>query len=231
MSEPSAPRYAVYFAPPPDHPLWLAGCAWLGRDARCVPATPPSRAEVAQPWRYGWHATLKAPMRLATGVDEAEWLAAVRSLATACPPFDMPALEIARLAGFLALRPTVSPGPGHPLRRLADDCVRELDAWRAPLTQDERTRQCGPGLTERQRDHVEHYGYPHVLEAWRFHMTLTNDLSTLAEPEVAALRADAEAHLADALRAPLCCDALAVFVEPQPGAPFEWRHRFALGGA
>lgn len=231
MSDALAPRYAVYFASDPDHPLWRAGCAWLGRDARVVPAPPPARLEVAAPWRYGWHATLKAPMRLAEGVDEAAWLAAVQALASAYPAFDMPPLEIGRLGGFLALRPGVSPGPGHPLRRLADDCVRELDVWRAPLTEAERARQCGPSATERQRRHVDRYGYAHVLDAWRFHMTLTNELAGLDEAQLAALHAAAEAHFADALREPMRCDALAVFVEPQPGAPFEWRHRFALGGA
>lgn len=227
----AAPRHAVYFAPPPEHPLWVAGCAWLGRDARVVPAPPPARAEVASPWRYGWHATLKAPMRLQPGREESDWLDAVQRLARAHPPFEMPVLEVARLAGFLALRPVSALAPGHALRRLADDCVRQLDAWRAAPTAEEFERQCWAGMSERQRRHVDRFGYAHVLEDWRFHMTLSNDLASLAEPGIEALLADARRHFEQSLNEALCCDALYVFVEPAPGAPFEMHFRFPLGGA
>jgi hypothetical protein len=226
-----APRHAVYFAPAPEHPLWQAGCAWLGRDARVLPAPPPARAEVASPWRYGWHATLKAPMRLAPDRDESGWLHAVRSLAAGHAPFDMPPLEVARLADFLALRPVRSPAARHPLRRLADACVLRLDLWRAVPTPAERGRQLRPGMSERQRRNVEHFGYAHVFEDWRFHMTLSGSLATLDDSRIAQLHEAARRHFADALREPLRCDALCVFVEPSPGAPFELRHRFALGGA
>ena len=221
-------RYGVYFAPAPEHPLWQAGCAWLGRDACVAPPTPPARPEVEAPWRYGWHATLKAPLRLAAGADEPAWLAAVAGLAARHAAFAMPTLEVARLDDFLALRPVQPLDAGHPLRRLADDCVRTLDIWRAPPNEAERARREGASLTERQREHVARYGYPHVLDDWRFHMTLSGPLAQLDSARAAALCAEAEQHFAAALATPLRCDALAVFVEAAPGAPFEWRHRFAL---
>jgi hypothetical protein len=56
---PDMPRYAVYYAPDPQHPLAQAGCAWLGRDARALaPLTLPACDLVRAPWRYGFHATL-----------------------------------------------------------------------------------------------------------------------------------------------------------------------------
>lgn len=223
------PRHAVYFAPAPDHPLWHAGCAWLGRDARVLPATTPACAEVSSPWRYGWHATLKAPMRLRPGSEESAWLDAVQALAASHEAFDMPALEVARLADFLALCPTQPVSPDHALRRLADASVRELDDWRAPPTPAEHERQCGAGMSERQRRHVDRFGYAHVLEDWRFHMTLSDSLATMPEPRIAALERAARSHFAAALGVPLRCDALCVFVEPAPGAPFELRWRFPLG--
>jgi len=225
----AAPRHAVYFAPAPEHPLWHAGCTWLGRDPRVVPAPPPTRADVASPWRYGWHATLKAPMRLLPGSEESAWLDAVQSLAASHVAFDMPALEVARLADFLALRPMAPLSADHALRRLADACVRDLDDWRAPPTPAEVERQCWPGMSERQRRHVDALGYAHVLEDWRFHMTLSDSLATLEEPRIEALRQAAVDHFDEALSLPLRCDALCVFVEPAPGAPFELRWRFPLG--
>lgn len=225
----AAPRHAVYFAPAPGHPLWVAGCAWLGRDARVAPAPPPARPEVAAPWRYGWHATLKAPMRLLPGEAESGWLDAVQRLAAAHPAFDMPPLALARLSDFLALRPIAPLAPEHPLRRLADACVRQLDDWRAEPTPAEFERQCWPGMSDRQRRHVEQFGYAHVLEDWRFHMTLSNGLGGLGASDIDALQEDAGRHFAAALDEPLRCDALCVFVEPAPGAPFELRWRFPLG--
>lgn len=224
----AAPRHAVYFAPAPEHALWAAGCEWLGRDARVVPAAPPARLQLSSPWRYGWHATLKAPIRLVPGSDESAWLDAVQALAAAHAAFDMPVLEVARLADFLALRPRAALAPEHALRRLADACVRELDDWRAEPSAAEFERQCWPGMSDRQRRHVDQFGYAHVLEDWRFHMTLSNGFATLAEPDVVALQQAALAHFAAALAQPLRCDALCVFVEPAPDAPFELRYRFPL---
>ena len=231
MNEPSAWRHAVYFAPAPDHPLWLAGCSWLGRDPRHVPAPPPRSAAVRSPWRYGWHATLKAPMRLHEGASEARWLEAVAAVAASHAAFDMPALAVTPIDDFLALAPRHALDADHPLRRLADDCVLRLDPWRAPLTPHERQRQSRPGMTERQLDHVDRHGYAHVLDDWRFHMTLSDSLVGWPAPQVEALRDAAAVHFRSALAAPLRCDALCVFVEPSPGAPFELRHRFDLAPA
>lgn len=224
-------RHAVYFAPAPDHPLWAAGCAWLGRDPRVVPAPAPLRATVSSPWRYGWHATLKAPMRLHDGASASNWLEAVQRLAASHSVFEMPPLAVSRVDDFLALAPREALDVEHPLRRLADDCVLRLDPWRAPITPEERRRQSHPGMSERQLDHIDHYGYAHVLDDWRFHMTLSNAVEGWPAARVEQLRAEAERHFELALAAPLRCEALCVFVEPAPGAPFELRHRFALADA
>jgi hypothetical protein len=91
-----------------------------------------------------------------------------------------------------------------------------------------RARHQRSALTERQREHVEQHGYPHVLDDWRFHLTLTDSLTGVDAGTVAALRLQAEAHFAAALREPLACDALCVFVEPAPGEPLRLAHRLAL---
>jgi hypothetical protein len=222
-------RYAVYFAPAAEHALWRAGCDWLGRDPRAGHAlTPAGRAWVTAPWRYGLHATLKAPMRLAEGASEARFLAAVKALAAAHARFAMPALRVAMLTDFIALRPADELAVSHPLRRLADACVTELDAFRAPLTDAELQRQTKPHFSARQREQVLRYGYGHVLQDWRFHITLTDGLRAADAITVDALLRDARRHFAAALQAPLACDALCVFVEPAPGQPFMLAHRFPL---
>jgi hypothetical protein len=225
----AAARHAVYFAPNPAHPLWDAGCRWLGRDARAgQPLQPPARAHVHAPWRYGFHATLKTPLRLAPGVRQSDWLAAVQALAAGVPAFDLPALHVARLDDFLALLPVVPVEATHPLRRLADACVIELDRFRAPMSDADRERRLQHSRSERQRAQALRYGYPHVLDDWRFHLTLTDSLDGLDPREVQALQTAAQAHFAPALQAPLRCTALAVFEEPASGEPLRWTHRCAL---
>lgn len=224
----AAPRYAVYLTPPAGHALWPLGCAWLGRDpARRPPYPGPARADVSEPWRYGFHATLKAPMRLATGISESVFLAAVRGVARSHAVFEMPALELGMLAGFLALRPRTPPAPGDALRRLADDCVRRLDRWRAAPTAAELEHRLKPGLSPRERAQAAALGYAHVLHDWRCHFTLSNSLPA----GQAALRAEAEHHFGPALAVPWPVEALSIFVEPAPGEPFELRARAPLGPA
>lgn len=221
-------RHAVYYAPPQDHALWRAGCDWLGRDPRAGgAATPPWRAHVEAPWRYGFHATLKAPMVLAPGRTEGGFVDALRRLAAAHEPFVMPALHVATLGEFVALRPREPLGADHPLRRLADDCVVQLDPWRAPADSAQLARQRRPGHDDRQKANVDRYGYAHVLDDWRFHMTLSDPLPD-DDRRDAVLHA-ARRHFAAALALPLVCDALCLFTEPQRGAPFRLRHRIVLG--
>lgn len=221
-------RLAVYYAPPEDHPLWRLGCEWLGREPGAdAAAALPQRAHVAAPRRYGFHATLKAPMVLAEGAGEVDFVDALRGLAATHAAFVMPALQVTTLGEFVALRPCEPLVANHPLRRLADDCVVQLDRWRAGADGAERARQLRGGHGERQQANVERFGYAHVLDDWRFHMTLSDPLPD--DDRRDAVRQAAARHFAAALALPLVCDALCLFVEPGHGAPFELRQRIALG--
>ena len=220
----SGPRYAVYWVPAREHPLWLAGCRWLGRDPEStVAGTPPPYAHA--PWRYGFHATLKAPLRLREGCTEAGLLQTVRELAASHPPFAMPALQLDWLAGFLALRPREPLAAAHPLRRLADDCVSVLEPWRAPMPAPELERRA-LGLDAAQRALLQHWGYPHVFEHWRFHLTL----SDAAPQQPAALWQSAFEAFSQALSTPLLASEVSVFIEPAPSEPLLMLARFKLGG-
>jgi hypothetical protein len=226
-------RHAIYWAPDPAHPLWHAGCDWLGRDA-AAPAdgrTPPPRAHVAAPARYGFHATLKAPFRLMPGASAHDLAGAAAALAARHADFEMPALEVAWLDDFLALRPAQPLLPQHPLRQLADACVAELDAWRAPMAPTEQARHAATVEGDAARQALlARWGYPHVLEAWRFHMTLGDRFADRQSAAARRFEAEARECFAPSLAQSLRAAALCIFEEPGPGQLFRLIHRLPLGG-
>ena len=217
-------RYALYFAPAADHPLWAAGCDWLGRDAESG-ATKPCGAHRADPRRYGFHGTLKPPFALRDGVGRSQLLAALSHFADERAPFEMPALAVATLGDFVALRSVDrdATATGRPLRELADDCVRLFDEFRRPPSTEEAARRMNAGLDAPRRANVDRWGYAHVFDQWRFHMTLSDSLPDAAR---AGMLAEATRHFAAALATPLCCDGVALFVEDAPGADFRLARRF-----
>ena len=153
-------RYAIYWLP--DGALGRAGADWLGWDAR----TGRGDADGA-PARYGFHATIKPPFRLAEGCDAVELAAAARALAAGLAPADLGRLTVARLGGFLALVPEREPAA------LAAAVVAGLDAFRAPPSAAERARRRAAGLTPSQAAMLDRWGYPHVMDEFRLHLTLT----------------------------------------------------------
>jgi len=221
-------RYAVYWTPEPSHALWRAGCDWLGRDpwSDTDGEPPPDRRE---PWRYGFHATLKPPMALRESADSSAFVAAVEALASRVGRFEMPPLRVGWLRGFLALTPAVQIDADHPLRQLADACTRELDGWRMPCGPDDLERRlANASLDAEQHALVARWGYAHVFAHWRFHMTLSDTISERDGPRRSRLEHEANAHFAAALAQPLHARSLSVFVEPRAGAPFRLACRLPL---
>lgn len=235
----TAERYAVYFIPGPDTALWQTGCRWLGRNPDITggnaPVPPPEAAgagisrddwvaATAEPRRYGFHATLKPPFHLAAGCDLADLDTALARFAAGRVGFDGPSLTVTRLDGFLALCPRT---PMASLDALAADCLRAFEPFRRPLDTETLARRRARGLTPRQEVLLETWGYPFVLEEFRFHMTLTG---RLAEAAAARYRPVLETLFADALAVPLAVDGIALFREPAPGAPFETVRRYLFAG-
>ena len=202
-------RYAIYYTPAPGSVLAGFGAAWFAREASCLDA----------PRRYGFHGTLKAPFRLAEGAGEAELLRAAERFAGERGALRGPPLGLAVLAGFLALMPSE---PFGELDRLAADCVEAFDRFRAPPGEAELARRRRAGLGPRQEALLRRWGYPYVMEAFRFHMTLTDRLD---EAGLASERALAGAMLGEA-PAPLTVDAVTVMVEPSEGDAFRVLRRF-----
>ncbi|MDR7221896.1 DUF1045 domain-containing protein [Aminobacter aminovorans] len=226
-------RYAIYFTPEHDDPLCRIAAGWLGRDAfgGAVTAAKPfgtlSAAEVAfhtaAARRYGFHATLKAPFRLADGMTEAALIDAIDAFANATVPFDIPRLKLAQIDGFFALVPAE---PLPELDRFAGDVVTAFEPFRAPLSDAEMARRNPDALSPRECRNLSQWGYPYVFDTFRFHMTLTGRITA---EEAQRVRAAIEECLGDTLDKPVPVDGLALFVEPSPGAPFEVRTYRALG--
>ena len=222
-------RVAVYYAPQPEDPLSVDAAAWLGRNpTNDTPIPQPDIADIAdvtaEPRLYGFHATLKPPMRLAAGRTWDDLVAATAALAGRIAPFDLPALSVQDVFGFLALRETT---PSVPLQALADACVEQLDPFRAPPSDAELTRRRRASLTQRQDDMLVRWGYPYVFDTWFFHMTLTRRLSP-AEKQV--FMPAAAAYFARAIALPRRVSDLCLFVQPTPGEPFVIRQRLMLRG-
>lgn len=206
-------RVGVYYAPKANDPLWQAGCTWLGRDAATglnipQPSLPDLAEHTAEPRRYGFHGTLKAPFVPRHGFES--FMQAATNFAGRCKSFDMPALAVTDLRGFLALCPI---GPAPQLHALADACVRALEPEREPESDIEQAKR-GIGKTERQRAHIAEFGYPFIFDDFQFHMTLTGHMKN--NPYFEAARAYFKAPLAQPSRV----ESLAIFVEDTKGSPF-----------
>ena len=176
-------RYAIYALPEPGSALDAFGRAVLGYDNVSGEAVPqePGLAEVTVGARvYGFHGTLKAPMRLAPGIREDDLLGEAARLAAMHPLVEVGALDVSALGRFLALVPAAPP---LALGLLAAECVASFDPLRAPLTEAERAKRKPERLSPRARALLDRWGYPHVFEEFRFHMTLTDALTPEEQAE------------------------------------------------
>lgn len=222
-------RYAIYFCPQPDTRLWRLGSAWFGHDAatgRSV--SPPERMNLAQndiddaiakPARYGFHATLVAPFELADNCSEGKLHAAIADFCARHSAFTT-ALEVRRLHNFIALTPVVS---DPDLELLAEYCLRAFDDFRAPLSSHDRARRDTPDLDSRQRAHLARWGYPYVLDAFRFHMSLTG---ALPADRLARVQTALRTLFAQALQAPVAISGLTLVKQADRDAPFAWVEQF-----
>jgi 2'-5' RNA ligase len=230
-------RYAVYLAPPPETALWRFGSAVVGRAAASGEAlfgfAPDGfdastwRGVTTEPRRYGFHATIKAPFRLAVDASVSDLSAALAELARHSQPFAAGALGVSTLAlggasMFVAL--TLS-APSSDVARLEERVVRGLDPFRAALNDSERARRDPMPLTARQRETFEHWGYPYALADFRLHFTLTNAVDSADRIAETLAREFAE-RVADPQ---LLVDALVLFVQ-KPNGDFVIDQRFPLGG-
>lgn len=224
-------RYAIYYAPRRGD-FAQATAQWLGWDVASgkavaqpdLPGLPCALADLTvAPRKYGFHGTIKAPFRLADGASESALQAGAAGLARRLAPVRLAGLKLARLGGFLAMVPE---GDEAALVALAAEVVRGLDSFRAPLTPEERARRNPDRLSPHKRALLDQWGYPHVMDQFRFHLTLTDDLP---EAELIATAAVAAEWFAPVVPAPFVVEDLCLFGEDFQGR-FHLIGRHALTG-
>jgi putative phosphonate metabolism protein len=228
----SPPRYALYFVPAPGSDLDRFGAALLGYDAfgggdmpfpdDVVRALPDWRDLTQDPRTYGFHATLKAPFALANGKTEADLIAACENFAGSARSIPVITPLVQPISGFTAIVPAERSAE---LDRLAADCVRDFDIFRAPLRAQDRARRNPSALTAAQVDHLDRWGYPYVMDEFRFHMTLTGRVPAERRDVIVALLRERFAALN--LRT-LAIDRIGVFRQDDAGARFKVLAHFGL---
>ena len=217
-------RYAVYFTPPKDDPLTVAAARWLGRDGFsggmvAQAEEPPLSAETlleatADPRRYGFHATLKAPFELKDGAALCDLEEALAAFAAETRAFAISPLVLGRLGPFFALVPGE---PSAALQSFAAEAVTRFEPFRAPLSDADIARRKPERLSDAERAHLDRWGYPYVFDTFRFHMTLSGSLEpALADTVEPILRR----RFAAFIERPLAVTGVALFAETQRGAPF-----------
>lgn len=229
------PRYAIYFLPAAGSLLARQGAAWVGRDVltgRAVEQHRPASIDAADfrdatesARRYGFHATLKAPIRLIAGVSETDLRDAAQAFAADTPAFPLGRLSPKWIGPFLALTPdSADPDHMNALKDWAFAIVRGFEPFRAEMPEVEFRRRA-EGLDERQRQLLERWGYPYVCDQFRFHMTLS---APVAEDTRPAWRAAACDWFETAMAEDVMIDAVSIAVERDPPGPFVELARFPL---
>ncbi len=220
-------RYAIYYLCDPG-PLADFGADWLGWDviagaARPHPSIPgfagpvsgntpadtadcpgPIHRLTETPRKYGFHGTIKPPFHLAPGQTGAQLLDAAQDLCATFPAFTADGLTLSRLGGFLALTLTDNTPK---MSELAALCVKGLDRFRAEPDKKETARRRARGLTPRQDALLSRWGYPYVMEEFRFHMTLSKRMT---DAKAAAAHTALLPHLSPLLPRPLVVHSLAL---------------------
>jgi Protein of unknown function (DUF1045) len=226
-------RYAIYFTPQLTSSWAQAGNHWLGRcvssskslEQPFIDGVAPSvfAALTEDPRRYGWHATLKAPFRLAHDQNVKQLTSGIQQLAETMSAFSLPPLRVGLLRDYLALRPE---GDLKRINAIARACTTALHSFAAPLAPHELKQRRSLGLSEEQDRMLSQWGYPWVLDQFQFHFSLSGALKS-ATPEVRlALLYAAQRHFHHLENCRF--EQISLFIEPAAGESFQVLENFPL---
>lgn len=229
------PRYAIYFVPEAQSALYQCGSAILGYD--CYAGTAVDFPEALkcdafdwreltnEPRRYGFHATLKAPFLLREPCTEVQLIDSLHNFARYHNPVRIDKTAVRLLDGFVAIAPA-EPVPA--IDALAGACTTSFDSYRAAISPQERDRRIAAGLSQRQIENLDHWGYPYVLSDFRFHMTLTGKVETPRREMALALLNGCVQRMGGDRPVPINC--LALVKQDSPQAFFKVISQAPFGG-
>jgi len=231
-------RYAIYFAPAKNSGLYEFGKQILGRTESdpvqrfnfdvMHAADQPAEAFVRQHTKpaafYGFHATLKAPFTVKPELSIEALKESIRDFANRTSAIPLKGLAPNRYKGFTALSFAEQP---KAVLDLASACVLEFEPFRQAQTKEEiEARVTGKSLNEKQREKLELYGYPHVLDLFNFHMTLSGRIED--ETEQAEFLSWAEALYATYVQKTPNLNQLTLWYQSSRDKPFKQIDVFPL---
>lgn len=220
-------RIALYWTPKHSTPLARAAADWLKEEVKipCVTSEEAGRL-VAAPNHYGFHATIKPPFKLRSRyvLEDVEREVALFVSEKQNKPFLLPCLEVARIGTFFCLRPK---GESGQLKDFSAATVKRFDCFRKPAEEDEITRRRATGLTVHQDKLLLEWGYPFVLDQFRFHLTLTGNVQN--PDHFQPLKQELLKRFTPSLQLPCSFDALSIFIQ-HGNQPFFEYSRWDLGG-
>ena len=218
-------RYAIYFAPEDSSELGLFGATvlrrrsldasdWLNPQLAVEFPQPLVWAEqIRQPAHYGFHATLKAPFELAEGQNSDNLLSDFTEFSQTQHSVVLEGLGPVRTCRYDALAFDSQPTA---VRQLAKECVTRFEKYRAPLTPTDLERRNPASLSDNLLENLNRYGYPHVMDEFNFHMTLsgqnTHENNAYFEWLCALYKS--------MVTKPPLLDRLCVFYQPDRSTPF-----------
>ena len=211
-------RLAIYFAPHPESQLATEAADWLGRNAyKPLEAHKPKLSPLSEerlieltrgPYHYGFHGTIKPPFKLVRGVTIEQVANRLEDFTRDQESFLLPDLEVQYLHNFFCLKPKRALDR---LNELASEVVCVFDDLRMPASSGELARRRAVGLTPRQEELLLEWGYPYVMDEFRFHMTLTGKVGEVREKKLI------ERELTEKFTNEICSgvvfDGLSLFIE------------------
>ncbi len=221
----NAPRYAIYFVPPASSQLYRYGSSILGYDSYTGSGVrfPDEFGSGVVNWNelsttprhYGFHATLKAPFHLTPSCSERQLVNALQNFASLGHAVHSFVPILRELEDFIAVVPQKAEAS---LDALAASCTTIFDAYRAPMSPQERARRLASGLSQSQIQNLDRWGYPFVLSEFRFHMTLTGAVPQRRKKAILAVLLSGFHHMK--VERSIAIDRLALMKQETSEAPF-----------
>ena len=217
-------RYAIYWTPPPETAMAEFGALWFGGFETFGLAPELAARATRAPAVYGLHATFKAPFPLD---DDATPEALRDALDDFCANRRAPSgggLILGHHQRYLTLMLSENQADTE---WLAAECVTHFDHFRAPPDEEDDTRRRElDSLSQPEEAFLKEFGYPYVLSAFRFHISLAGPLESAELDEVANAL---EPRLVPFLNETFEIKDLSLLGEPRSGDVFEVisRHGFS----
>jgi hypothetical protein len=217
-------RYAIYYIP--DLPLFQIGSDWLGWNSLTGQETTLSANHhriTDRPRKYGFHATMKPPFSLASNSTQGELQDAFQAFCATVSPATGGTLKISRLGRFLAMTQDVQ---SNDVTDLAASTVSHFDKFRAPLSDNDIQKRRQRRLTPEQDALMLRWGYPYVMQEFKFHMTLTGPLQN---DEIVSIEQLANTRLQEFIGQSLNIASLALLGEDRDSGRFHVIEKLSLG--